>query len=72
MKKHIYTFKLFNCILYLFKYLCTFFIIIVITSYLQDYFKLNDDIGFSICLILSTFCFYILLKLENKSPVKYL
>ncbi|MPQ43623.1 CPBP family intramembrane glutamic endopeptidase [Clostridium tarantellae] len=72
MKKHFYTFKLFNSILYLLKYLCTFFIIIIITSYLQLYFNLNDDNSFTICLILSIFCFYILLKLEKKSPVKYL
>lgn len=72
MKKSIYISKLFNSILYLFKYLSTFFIIMVITSYFQSYFKLNDDFSFSISLILSAFCFYILLKLENKDPIKYL
>lgn len=40
--------------------------------FLQDYFKFNDDIGFSFSLLLSTICFFLFLKIENKSPLKFL
>lgn len=39
---------------------------------MQGYFNFNDDIGFSLSLLLSILCFFLLLKLENKSPLKFL
>lgn len=64
--------KISKCIINLFKYFFTFFICLIFILSLQDNININDDIGFSFALLLSTFCFFILLKIEGKSPVKFL
>lgn len=59
-------------IINIFKYIITFFISFIFVFFLQDIFKFNDDIGFSLALIISTSLFILLLKRENKSPIEYL
>ncbi|MDY4253871.1 MULTISPECIES: CPBP family intramembrane glutamic endopeptidase [unclassified Clostridium] len=59
-------------ILNIFKYIITFIISFIFVFFLQDIFKFNDDIGFSLALIMATSLFLLLLKREKKSPFKYL
>lgn len=59
-------------IINIFKYIITFFISFIFVFFLQDIFKFNDDIGFSLALVLSISLFILLLKKENKSPIEYL
>lgn len=54
------------------KYIFVFFISFIFIFFLQDNIKFNDDIGFSLALLLSTLIFLFLLKRENKSPIDYL
>lgn len=64
--------KTFKLIINLLKYFFTFFICVILTLSVQDSLGYNEDIGFSFSLILSTICFLILLRLEGKSPKKFL
>ena len=59
-------------ILNIFKYIITFIISFIFVFFLQDIFKFNDDIGFSLALIMATSLFLLLLKRVKKSPFKYL
>lgn len=59
-------------ILNIFKYITTYFIVVLFLFLLQKKFKFNDDIGFSLALVLTTSLFLLLLKREKKSPFKYL
>ncbi|WP_308779660.1 type II CAAX endopeptidase family protein [uncultured Clostridium sp.] len=59
-------------ILNIFKYIITFIISFIFVFFLRDIFKFNDDIGFSLALIMATSLFLLLLKREKKSPFKYL
>lgn len=64
--------KPFKLIINLLKYFFAFFICLILTLSVQDRLGYNEDIGFSFSLILSTICFLILLRLEGKSPRKFL
>ncbi len=59
-------------IINIFKYITTYFIVVLFLFLLQKKFKFNDDIGFSLVLVLSTSLFIVLLKIENKSIKEYL
>ena len=64
--------SIFLCIFNLLKYYLCFYFCLFITIFSQQFIKFNDDFGFSVALILSTLCFILLLKIERKSPIKYL
>ncbi|KEH99932.1 CPBP family intramembrane metalloprotease (plasmid) [Clostridium botulinum] len=57
-----------KCILNLFKYLS----VLIIISCFEDIIGFNDDVGFSLGLLLSTSIFFLLLKKEGNSPIKFL
>lgn len=63
---------IFNFFMNICKYIITFIISFFFVFFLQDNFEFNDDIGFSLALILSISLFILLLKKENKSPIEYL
>lgn len=64
--------QIFNFIKNISKYIITFIISLFFVFFLQDNLKFNDDIGFSLALVISATLFLFLLKRESKSPMKYL
>ncbi|ATD54337.1 type II CAAX endopeptidase family protein [Clostridium chauvoei] len=72
MNIHLCFKSIFKCTTNLLKYFFIFFASLIFSIALQEKLAFNDDIGFSLALLISTFFFLLALKIEKKKPIEFL